>query len=134
MRVSCTVPVRSRQSHHRVWRVSMLRRLGMSLRSESLSLAAVLAGVPLSSLSFCCGMVSAMGQHDNVVIAVAIAIVTVGASWSAAYAVAKVGSAAMGAVSENPELMGRSLVFVGLAEGIAIYGLIIAIMLLQKMG
>ena len=80
------------------------------------------------------GMVSAMGQHDNVVIAVAIAIVTVGASWSAAYAVAKVGSAAMGAVSENPELMGRSLVFVGLAEGIAIYGLIIAIMLLQKMG
>jgi len=73
------------------------------------------------------------GAHDKVVVALAVAAVTIGASWSAAFAVAKVGSAAMGAVSENPELMGRSLVFVGLAEGIAIYGLIIAIMLLQQM-
>ena len=50
----------------------------------------------------------------------------------AAYAVGKVGAAAMGAASERPELMGRALIFVGLAEGIAIYGLIIAIMLLGK--
>jgi V/A-type H+/Na+-transporting ATPase subunit K len=48
------------------------------------------------------------------------------------YAVAKIGSAAIGAVSEKPELMGRTLVFLGLAEGIAIYGLIIAIMILNK--
>ncbi len=49
------------------------------------------------------------------------------------YAVAKIGSAAIGAVSEKPELMGRTLVFLGLAEGIAIYGLIIAIMILNKL-
>lgn len=48
----------------------------------------------------------------------------------AAYAVAVVGGAAMGAVAEKPETAGRALVFVGLAEGIAIYGLIIAIMIL----
>lgn len=48
----------------------------------------------------------------------------------AAYAVAVVGGAAMGAVAEKPEVAGRALVFVGLAEGIAIYGLIIAIMIL----
>jgi V/A-type H+/Na+-transporting ATPase subunit K len=48
-------------------------------------------------------------------------------------AVARIGSAAIGAVSEKPELMGRTLVFLGLAEGIAIYGLIIAIMILNKM-
>jgi V/A-type H+/Na+-transporting ATPase subunit K len=48
-------------------------------------------------------------------------------------AVARIGSAAIGAVSEKPELMGRTLVFLGLAEGIAIYGLIIAIMILNKL-
>ena len=51
----------------------------------------------------------------------------------AAYAVGKVGSAAMGAASERPELIGRALIFVGLAEGIAIYGLILGIMLLGRL-
>jgi len=49
------------------------------------------------------------------------------------YAVARIGSAGIGAVSEKPEIMGRALVFLGLAEGIAIYGLIIAIMILNKL-
>jgi V/A-type H+-transporting ATPase subunit K len=48
----------------------------------------------------------------------------------AAYAVAVVGGAAMGVIAEKPEMAGRALVFVGLAEGIAIYGLIVAIMIL----
>jgi len=37
----------------------------------------------------------------------------------------------MGAVAERPELMGRSLIYVGLAEGIAIYGVVVAIMILM---
>ncbi len=48
-------------------------------------------------------------------------------------AVGYVGAAAMGAIGEKPELAGRALIFVGLAEGIAIYGLIIGIMILGKM-
>jgi V/A-type H+-transporting ATPase subunit K len=48
------------------------------------------------------------------------------------YAVSRIGSAGIGAVTEKPELMGRTLVFLGLAEGIAIYGLIIAVMMLNK--
>ena len=51
----------------------------------------------------------------------------------AAHAVAVVGAASMGAVSERPELAGRALIFVGLAEGIAIYGLIIAVMILGRL-
>ncbi len=51
-----------------------------------------------------------------------------------AYAVAVVGGAAMAAVAEKPEVAGRAIVFVGLAEGIAIYGLIIAIMILGRLG
>ena len=50
----------------------------------------------------------------------------------AGVAVAYVGAAAVGAVGERPEVAGRTLIFVGLAEGIAIYGLIIAIMILAK--
>jgi V/A-type H+-transporting ATPase subunit K len=49
-------------------------------------------------------------------------------------AVGLVGAAAMGAVGEKPEISGKALIFLGLAEGIAIYGLIIAIMILSKVG
>jgi V/A-type H+-transporting ATPase subunit K len=47
--------------------------------------------------------------------------------------VAVVGAAALGAMSEKPELAGRALIFMGLAEGIAIYGLIVAIMILGRL-
>lgn len=50
----------------------------------------------------------------------------------AGVAVAYVGAAAVGAVAEKPQIAGRALIFVGLAEGIAIYGLIVAIMILGK--
>ncbi|MGD8628820.1 MAG: ATP synthase subunit C [bacterium] len=50
----------------------------------------------------------------------------------AGIAVGYVGAAAVGAVGEKPEVAGRTLIFVGLAEGVAIYGLIIAIMILGK--
>jgi V/A-type H+-transporting ATPase subunit K len=58
--------------------------------------------------------------------ALATGLSTIGA----AIAVGLVGSSAMGAMSERPEMAGRALIFVGLAEGIAIYGLIVAIMIL----
>jgi V/A-type H+-transporting ATPase subunit K len=61
------------------------------------------------------------------------ALVTAISSIAAAYAVATVGSAAMGALAEKPELFGRLLIFVGLAEGIAIYGVIIAVLILNKL-
>lgn len=62
--------------------------------------------------------------------AISVAVTTSLACMSAGYAVGKVGAAALGAVSERPELLGRTLIFVGLAEGIAIYGLIVAILLM----
>ncbi len=53
-------------------------------------------------------------------------------SIAAGIAVGYVGASAMGVIGEKPELAGRALIFVGLAEGIAIYGLIIAIMILGR--
>lgn len=52
---------------------------------------------------------------------------------AAGFAVAKVGTAAIGALAEKPELFGRLLIFVGLAEGIAIYGLIVSILILNRL-
>lgn len=49
-----------------------------------------------------------------------------------AIAVGMVGAAAMGTVGERPEIATRALIFVGLAEGIAIYGLVVAVMILGK--
>jgi V/A-type H+-transporting ATPase subunit K len=60
------------------------------------------------------------------------AISVAGSSIGAAIAVAYTGSAALAAISERPELFGRAMVFVGLAEGIAIYGLVVAIILIGK--
>ena len=56
------------------------------------------------------------------------------AALGAGYAVAQVGTAALGALAEKPELFGRVLVLVGLAEGIAIYGLIVSILILNRLG
>lgn len=65
---------------------------------------------------------------------VAAALATGLSAVAAGYAVAQVGSAAVGALAEQPELMGRVLVLVGLAEGIAIYGLIVSILILNRLG
>jgi len=65
---------------------------------------------------------------------IAAALSTALGAWGAAYAVGHVGAAALGAMGERPEVAGRALIFVGLAEGIAIYGLIISIMILGRLG
>ncbi|HEU5469318.1 MAG TPA: ATP synthase subunit C [Actinophytocola sp.] len=60
------------------------------------------------------------------------AISVAGSSIGAGIAVAYTGAAALAAMSERPELFGRSMVVVGLAEGIAIYGLIVAVILIGQ--
>lgn len=51
---------------------------------------------------------------------------------AAGIAVSATGAAAVGAIAEKPESFGRALIFVGMAEGIAIYGLIISFMVLNR--
>lgn len=63
----------------------------------------------------------------------AAALSTGMATIGAGYAVGAVASSALGAVSEDPAILGKTLIFVGLAEGIAIYGLIISIMILGRL-
>lgn len=48
-------------------------------------------------------------------------------------AVSAAASAALGAISEDSSILGKSLIFVGLAEGVCLYGLIISFMILGKL-
>jgi V/A-type H+-transporting ATPase subunit K len=59
--------------------------------------------------------------------AVAVGLATVGGG----IAVGQIGAAAMAAMSENPELSGKAIPFVGLAEGICLWGFIVALMILS---
>jgi V/A-type H+-transporting ATPase subunit K len=69
---------------------------------------------------------------DNWAALIGAAVAVAGSSIGAAIAVAYTGAAALAALSERPELFGRAMVIVGLAEGIAIYGLIVAIILIGR--
>lgn len=64
---------------------------------------------------------------------IAAALSTGLATIGAGYAVGAVGASALGAVSEDPKILGKTLIFVGLAEGIAIYGLIISILIIGRL-
>lgn len=71
---------------------------------------------------------SGSGSAALIGAAIAVAAASIGASIAVAYT----GAAALAALSERPELFGRAMVIVGLAEGIAIYGLVVAIILIGK--
>ena len=68
----------------------------------------------------------AVGLGAAAAFAVAVSILGAG------YAVGRIGSAALGAAAEKPELLTRTILFVALAEGLAVLGFAIAMMLMQK--
>ncbi|MEY9951615.1 ATP synthase subunit C [Leifsonia sp. EB34] len=101
----------------------LLGALGLLVVSLSLGDSAPASAATTASAS-------AAGQGGAALIAASIAVA--GSTIGAAIAVAYTGSAALAAISERPEMFGRAMVIVGLAEGIAIYGLIIAIIIIGK--
>ena len=119
---------------HRSGSARATRRLALSLVSFDVLAALVLIGLGLAWL-FSPGIVEAAGLSQESVadpyrpIAAAIAVCV--GSVSAAYAVSVTGSAAVGAIAEKPEVFGSAIIVVGLAEGVAIYGLIIAFIILR---
>ncbi len=112
----------------------MTRDTVLGLGALNLIVALAMVGVGLTWLfAPQAAAASALGQAADardpmayIGAAVAVAVGSLGAG----YAVAAVGSAAVGTVAEKPEIFGRALLFVGLAEGVAIYGLIIAFIIL----
>ncbi|HJJ04741.1 MAG TPA: ATP synthase subunit C [Clostridiaceae bacterium] len=74
----------------------------------------------------------AVQEKDKGTSLIAAALAVGLAAIGSGIAVAVVASSAVGAISENPSLLGKTVIFAGLAEGIAIYGLIVSIMILSK--
>ena len=110
-------------------------------KQRALTAAAILSATVLLTAMWCSGAWAQAEQEGasrapdtaNAGWAYLAAALSVGLGCvGAGIAVAYVGSAAVGAVAEKPQLAARTLIFVGLAEGIAIYGLIIGIMVLGK--
>jgi V/A-type H+-transporting ATPase subunit K len=64
---------------------------------------------------------------------IGVGIPTAISTLAAAYAVASIGAASLAVLAERPEVFGRTLIYLGLAEGIAIYGLVVSILLLDKL-
>jgi V/A-type H+-transporting ATPase subunit K len=63
----------------------------------------------------------------------AAALSTSASCLGAGFAVASAAPAAIGAISENSENFGKAMIFVALAEGVAIYGLLISILIINKL-
>ncbi|QCX33036.1 ATPase [Caloramator sp. E03] len=103
-----------------------------ALKINLCSLIPVLTGIIVTSIpkvAYAEGVMSSSSGLGFIAAALSTGLAAVGAG----IAVAAVGSSALGAVSEDPKILGKTLIFVGLAEGIAIYGLIISIMILGRL-
>ncbi len=74
------------------------------------------------------------GEIGDGLIALAAAIAMVGSAFATAWAEKVVGAAAVGAMAENESLFGKGIVFMVLPETIVIFGLVIAFMMLGKIG
>ncbi len=108
--------------------------VGLNVGLTALALTALLAALARVVGAQTAGPVNALSERVMMSGLISAAASTAIGAIAAAYAVSHVGAAALGAMGERPEVAGRALIFVGLAEGIAIYGLIVSIMILGRLG
>ncbi len=100
----------------------------------------VIAGASIAALVL--GIDNAMAQQaatgsGEISTGLGLALIGAGiptglAAVGAGFAVGPVGAASLAIIAEKPEMFGRTLIYLGLAEGIAIYGLVVTILLLGK--
>ena len=95
------------------------------------------AVILLGSVNEALAQQTVSGDVKEVSIGLGLALLGIGiptglAAIGAGIAVSSVGSASLAVIVEKPELFGRTLIYLGLAEGIAIYGLVVSILLLGK--
>jgi V/A-type H+-transporting ATPase subunit K len=79
----------------------------------------------------------AVAANGEISIGLGLGIIGVGiptalSTIGAGIAVGPIGAASLAVLAEKPEIFGRTLIYLGLAEGIAIYGLVMSILLLDK--
>jgi V/A-type H+/Na+-transporting ATPase subunit K len=112
----------------------MKRGVMLNLLLFTLGLAAMLVG----GVNEVMAADAAGGASAEISLGHGLALIGIGlptglATIGAGIAVSSVGSASLAVIAEKPELFGRTLIYLGLAEGIAIYGLVVSILLLGKL-
>lgn len=111
--------------------------------TKSIKLISLLVLVTLISALLCTGAFASNGEAAAATATaatgigaglglIAAAAVTGMAAIGAGIAVASAAPAAIGAFSEDPKAFGKALIFVALGEGVALYGLLISILILNK--
>ena len=128
---------RAGPTRHQVWRTrgaAAVRRWASAVGPvAAAAVVALLASAGMAAETGEAGGAATVSDPVKMWGFVAAALSTGITALGAAYAVSHVGAAALGTMGERPEIAGRALIFLGLAEGIAIYGLIIAIMILGRL-
>jgi len=97
-----------------------------------------MAGAMLLGVNEVMAAEPAAGAAMEITLGKGLALLGVGlptglAAIGAAIALGPIGSASLAVIAEKPEMFGRTLVYMGLAEGIAIYGLVMSILMLGKL-
>jgi V/A-type H+-transporting ATPase subunit K len=110
--------------------------------AAALSFLVVLSGAAFVLLSAPASAADASGESaairpetasSNGMGFIGMALATGFACIGAGIAVGSVGSAAIGLVGEQPGAIGTTLIYVGLAEGVAIYGIVISMLIFSKL-
>lgn len=110
-------------------------------KARMIAQISIFAGVFLVCLLFQANQFATLAEETNAAGAststgfgfIAAAIAVSASSLGAGWAVAKAAPAAIGAISENSDNFGKAIIFVALGEGIAIYGLLISILIINKL-
>jgi len=122
-------PIRDPAKAQRWWRNSI---------GANVALGAIgLLGFAFSTSQEVLAASEAVTAGGDISVGLGLALLGIGlptglATIGAGIAVGTVGAAALALLGEKPEMFGRTLIFVGLAEGIAIYGLVVTILLLGR--
>lgn len=96
-----------------------------------MALSAIFFSPPLFAADTASSSQAASSSNLMWVVIAAAASFSCGAI-AAGFAISHVGSAAMGAMSEKPEIGAQALIFIALAEGLVVFGFITALMILGK--
>ena len=100
----------------------------------SLSSSLLVIAVPLGGSLLSGKLVHANGAVDTGLGYIAVALPVVASTIAAAIALYAVATAGLAAIVEKPEMRGMVLIMAGLAEGIAIYGVLVSFLILMRLG
>lgn len=99
---------------------------------SAFALVFLVAGLAFSQSAYAADGAAAAASSSSGIAFIAASLAVGLSCVGGGIAVASSASSALGAISENPKIFGQALILVVLAEGIAIYGMLIAVLILNK--